>query len=222
MYGPLHRLRLLRLVGQLVGLRQGGQLGRALDHVGQDQQPAEPRRQEGAERVQRLRQGQPAGAGLLRSEQGDIGIGRHLQHGDAGGQHEQCAEEGRIQMQAGGGPEAQRADAGNGQPGHDAFLVAQRGDQPPGRHRHQEVRAEEGELHQHHLRIAELEAGLQVRDQDVVEAGQEAPHEEDRGQHAHRQRMGGVAGAPGAGIRRGRKRGCSKSHGVFRDEGGGR
>ena len=199
----LHRLRLLGVVEQALRRLQRGEFVRALDHVGENQQAAEERRQRGAQRVQRLGQGQPAGAGLLRAEQGHVRIGGHLQHGDAGGQHEQRAEEGGVKVQRRGRPETQRADAGDRQPGHDALLVAQCRDHAPGRHAHQEVRAEKGELHQDRLRVVELEDRLQVRDQDVVEAGQEAPHEEDRGEHAQRQPAAGV-GRPGrAVIRRG-------------------
>ena len=48
-----------------------------------------------------------------------------------------------------------------------------------GGQRHDEVRAEEGELHEHDVRVVQREDRLQVRDQDVVEAREEAPHEED-------------------------------------------
>src|SRR6185437_9935985 len=216
--GPLHGVRLLRLVRQLIGRGQRGQFGRILHHVGEDQQSAEPWRQEGAERIQRLRQGQPAGAGLLRPEQGHVRVGGHLQHGDAGGQHEQRAQEGGIQMQRRGGPETQCTYAGNRQAGHDAFLVTERRHQPAGRHAHQEVGAEKGELHQHHFGVVELEARLQMRNQDVVEAGQEAPHEEDRGEHAQRQRVAGVGLTGQVVIRhgsRGARRRSGKCHGGF-------
>ena len=54
-------------------------------------------------------------------------------------------------------------------PYDDALLVAQRRDQPAGRQAHQEVGAEEGELDQHRLGVAQLEDRLQVRNQDVVQ-----------------------------------------------------
>ena len=56
-------------------------------------------------------------------------------------------------------------------------------DHAPGRQRHHEVRAEEGELDQHRLRVVHREHGFQVRDQHVVEAGQRAPGEEHGAEH---------------------------------------
>ncbi|KAG1252537.1 hypothetical protein G6F65_017879 [Rhizopus arrhizus] len=129
----LHRLRFGRAVGQCFGLRQQGQLILAAWLRREDQQAAEQRRQRGAQRVHRLRQGQPAGAGALVTEQRDIGIGRHLQHGDAGGQHEQRRQEQAVHVRGSGRPEHQRTHAGDGQAGDDAALVAERRDQPSGR-----------------------------------------------------------------------------------------
>src|SRR6185503_12380713 len=56
--------------------------------------------------------------------------------------------------------------------------------------------AEERRLHQHHLCIVELEGRLQVRDQDVVQCGQQTPHEEHGGDDAERHRVVGVVPAP--------------------------
>src|SRR6185312_8834688 len=151
----LHRLRLLGVVEQALRRFQRGEFLRVLDHVGENQQAAEQR-----------------------------------------------GEEGRVEMQRRGRPEAQRANAGDRQPGHDALLVAQCRDHAPGRHAHQEIRTEKGELHQDRLGVVELEDRLQVRDQDVVEAGEEAPHEEDRGEHAQRQPAAGVGRAGCAVVRR--------------------
>ena len=69
----LHSLRLGGTVGQLLGGRQRRDVVSALDRVGQDQHAAEDRGDGRAQRVQRLRQGQAAGAGLLRAQQRDIG-----------------------------------------------------------------------------------------------------------------------------------------------------
>src|SRR6185312_9655879 len=52
--------------------------------------------------------------------------------------------------------------------------------------REDEVRHEEAELHQHRLRIVQVEDALQVRNQNVVEARQKSPHEEEHRRDAHR------------------------------------
>src|SRR5690606_28371398 len=65
---PLHRLRFGGAIGRLSGRRQRGHISAAAG-AAQDQQAAEERRDGGAQRVQRLRQGQPAGGGASRPEQ---------------------------------------------------------------------------------------------------------------------------------------------------------
>ncbi|MNN16881.1 hypothetical protein D3C81_1300360 [compost metagenome] len=182
----LHRLRFSSAVSQLFGSGQRLDLIAALDRGAEDQQTTEQRRQRGAQRVERLGQREPARRGLLRPQQRDVRIGRHLQHGDAGRQHEQRSKEAFVDAQCSRRPETQRADAGNHQAGDDAVLVTQPRHQPAGRQRHQEIRTEEGELHQHRAGVVQLEHCLQVRNQHIVEAGQKAPHEEDGGGHGQR------------------------------------
>jgi hypothetical protein len=59
-----------------------------------------------------------------------------------------------------------------------------------GGHRKHEIPRKESELDEHNLGVVQAENGLEMRDQDVVQAGHEAPHEEERGNHRHR---GGIA-----------------------------
>ncbi|KAG1317258.1 hypothetical protein G6F63_015746 [Rhizopus arrhizus] len=66
-------------------------------------------------------------------EQRHVRIGSDLQHGDAGGQHEQRRQEQAVHVRGSGRPEHQRTHAGDGQAGDDAALVAERRDQPSGR-----------------------------------------------------------------------------------------
>src|SRR6185312_899395 len=66
------------------------------------------------------------------------------------------------------------------------------------RHRHDEIRPEEGELHQHHLEIIEREKALEVRNQDVVEYRHQAPHQEHGIDHDQRGTGTGVATRHGA------------------------
>ena len=176
--------RLVRALHAVTALRRrGGLIGRA-----QDQHRAQQGAQCRAQRVEGLRQVQPARGRLRPAQQRHIGIGRHLQQRDARGQHEQRAQEQRIGVQALGRTEHQAAHRGDAQPGDDAALVAQALQQPARRHRDQEIGREEAELDQHRLHIAQREHRLQVRDEDVVQRGDQTPHEEQRGQD--RQRSG--------------------------------
>ena len=46
------------------------------------------------------------------------------------------------------------------------------------RHGEQEIRRKEGKLHQHDLCVIEVENILQVRDQNVIQAGKKSPGKE--------------------------------------------
>ena len=80
------------------------------------------------------------------------------------------------------------------------FLVAVPVDEHSTRIAEYEVRGKEGQLLRHSLCIVERKNALQVRDDDVVQAGQEADHEEKRGREGHGARIGlhghvvGIAG----------------------------
>ena len=68
----------------------------------------------------------------------------------------------------------------------EAALVADALQQSAGRQGHHEIGREEAELDQHRLCVVEVEGAFQMRDQDVVEAGHEAPHEKQRGEEYQR------------------------------------
>ncbi|MGH8118407.1 MAG: hypothetical protein ACREPJ_14100 [Rhodanobacteraceae bacterium] len=103
------------------------------------------------------------------------------------------AREGRIEQVPRGRQEQQGADAGDDEARDDAEAVTEARQYLARGQRHQEIRAEEGELHQHHARVVEREQRLQVRDQHVVQDRDEAPHEEHGGHHHHRGAMAGDA-----------------------------
>ena len=128
----------------------------------------------------------PAGGCFRRPENRDIRVCGDLEQGDAGGEHEQRAEEQRVRTRARGRIEQRATDARDEQAEHDARLVSGALDQHARGHGHHEVGAEKAELDQHRLNVTQLERRPQVRDQDVVERGDQPPHEEQRRQHDQR------------------------------------
>ena len=79
------------------------------DGRAEDEQSAEEGRNRGAERIECLRQIQSAGCGARRAEHGDVGIGRNLQRGDAGGENDQRSQKQRERRHARGRNKQQRA-----------------------------------------------------------------------------------------------------------------
>ena len=149
------------------------------------QDAAQHRRERGAERVECLRQVQPSRRALRLTEQGDVWVGRNLQDGDSQTDDEQSCEEKPIQVHCGGGVEEGAACRRNQQTCQNPLLVTDLVDGIPGGdgdeevdERPHEVGAEEAELHEHRGSAAQLEHLLQFWNQDVVHAGDEAPHEE--------------------------------------------
>ncbi len=201
--GQLHRLR----VGQAFGLAQHGvALGGAGGRAAEDQVAAEQRRQGGADRVERLHQVEPRRGGVRVTDDRDVGIGRDLQQGDAAGDHEQRAEGDAVGDQARGRDHAQRAERHDAQADHQRALVADAFDQLGRRQRGEEVGDEPHRLDQRGLGVAQLEHAAQVRQQRVVDDGDEAPHEEQRGQQRQRGAVGRrVAGERSGGGERSRR-----------------
>ncbi|MNE51769.1 hypothetical protein D3C80_1464140 [compost metagenome] len=150
---------------------------------GEDGDRADQRTDRGAQRVEGLGHVQPGGGGFRPAEDVHVGVGRHLQQGHARGEDEQRGEEERIGLRAGRRIEQQAAEAGGGQADDDPALVAEAFDQAPGGEGHDEVGGEEAELDQRGLHIGEGEHRLQVRDEDVVQRSDQAPHEEQQGQY---------------------------------------
>jgi len=120
------------------------------------------------------------------AQQGHIGVGRNLHQRDAGRQHKQRTQEEGVGLQLGRRVEQQAAYANRAQAHGDAALVANPAQQRAGGHGHHEVGGEEAKLDQHGLHIAQREHRLQVRDEDVIQRGDQAPHEKKRGQYRER------------------------------------
>ena len=66
----------------------------------EDQEATDQRPDRRADGVEALRQVQPAGSGFLRTENGDIGIGCDLQHGEPETNDKQGGKEHRIRSRA--------------------------------------------------------------------------------------------------------------------------
>jgi hypothetical protein len=128
-------------------------------------------------------------------------------HGDAGGEHEERQQEFGVTAQR-GRIEQRAADRRDDKANHRAVLVSEPLDQHAGRQRDDEVRAEETELHQHRLHVCQRVDRLQMRDQHVVERGDQAHHEEQRGDDAHGAAVAfaGAGGADATGVARRRRR----------------
>gem|GEM_PF-7120919 len=193
----LHRGRLVGVISRLRGGRQLGQVARIEHDARQDQQAADGGGHRGAEGIEGLGQGQARGRGARVAQRRHVGVGRHLQDGDAAGQDEEGQQEQAVATVR-GWIEHRAAGGGDHQAGHGAVLVADLLDQHAGRERDDEVGAEEAELHQHRLHIGERVHRFQVRNEHVVQGGQQTPHEEQDGDDDER------AGVTGARVVRGR------------------
>ena len=145
----------------------------------------------GAEGVEGLREIEAGGGGALRAEVGDVGVGGDLERGDAGGEDDEGAEEERKGGDGGGRDEEQGAHGHDKESRDHGALVADPFDDLAGGLGEDEVGGEEGELDHHGLGEAELEDGFEMGDEDVVEAGEETPHEEEHGGDRHGSDVGG-------------------------------
>ena len=160
----------------------------------ENQQATEERADDGAERVEGLRQIQSAGCGVCRPKHRDIRIGRYLQGRDAGCEHDERGEKERERGHAGGGDEKQCTDAHGEESGDHGALVADPFDDFSCRDAEGCIRAKEDELYEHGFGVVEREDGLQMRDEDVIERCKKAPHEEERGDHRHGALVGFAGG----------------------------
>ena len=150
-----------------------------------NQDASEHRGEGGAERVERLRQIQSARRAFRLTEEGDVRVRGNLQDGDTQPDDEQPCEEKSVQVHRGGGVEEGAPDSRHDQSRQNPLLVTDLVDGVAGGdgddeidQRAYEVGAEEAELHEHRSGAAQLEHLFQFGNQNVVHAGDEAPHEE--------------------------------------------
>ena len=78
----------------------------------------------------------------------------------------------------------QTADSGNQKATHYAVFITYFFNQFAHRNRHHRISGKEAKLNQHRLGIVELENIFQMRNQNVVHAGNKTHHEEQGGQHS--------------------------------------
>ena len=190
--GQAHGGGLRGAVGLALDVRHGEKARGADDGngVAQDEDGSEEGRDEGADGVEGLGEVEAAGGCLGRPDDGDVGIDGDLHDGHAGGEDDERAEEDGEEREVGGGDEAGGADGHDDEADDHGLLVAVLIDEGSAGVAEDEVGGEEGELHGEDFGVVEREDALEVRDDDVVEAGEEADHEEERGGDAHGARVG--------------------------------
>ncbi len=112
-------------------------------------------------------------------------VGGDLNGGHACGEYDQRSEEDAKDGAAGSGKEA------DGSGGHDekaddhGSLVTEPVDELAAGIAEDEVRREESELDEHRFGVAEFEDTFEMRDDDVVKAGEKANHEEEGSRDRH-------------------------------------
>ena len=161
-------------------------MGSSQRNGGENEQTSDVRGDGGAERVEGLREIQAAGGGLGRSKDDHIGIGGNLQQRHASRDNSQRHQKQRKGWNHGRWKKTERADRHDQQACHHGPLVADPINHFAGGKREDEIAGEEEGLHQHDFGIVQREEMLQVRDQNVVEAGDESPQEEERNHHGKR------------------------------------
>ena len=92
-------------------------------------------------------------------------------------------------MAAGGRIEQQTADGSQYETADYTVFIADFADQITHRDRHNRISGKETELNQHRLNISQFENIFQVRNQNIVHAGNETHHEEECGQNDQRRSM---------------------------------
>ena len=124
------------------------------------------------------------------SERADIRIDRDLQERETTANDEEGEEEERIEDDNRGRKEEKQSEAHDRERDDDASFVADLAYDPAGRQRHDEVGAEEAELDEKRGDVGEVKEVLEVRNEDVVERGDEANTEVERD---HQRQRNGVA-----------------------------
>ena len=84
-------------------------------------------------------------------------------------------------MTAGSRIKEQTADGGQYEAANHAVFIADFADQITHRNRHNRISGKETELNQHCLNISQVENIFQMRNQNIVHAGNETHHEKECG-----------------------------------------
>src|SRR5579864_9010879 len=146
----------------------------------QNEQAAEKWCQEGAQRIERLRQVEATRSRLGLTQHCDIGIRRYLKERNACCKNDERTQEQWIGGHAGSRYKEKGTHTHSEKPQHHRPLVANPVNDLRRRNGEDEIRPKKCELNQHHLLVIQVEDRFQVRHKNVVETGKKAPHEEER------------------------------------------
>ncbi len=142
-----------------------------------------------SQRIEGLRQRQPAVCAALRSQNRDEGICGDLKHGDACRHHEKREQETRIGAQRGRRRKQQAADSHHNQPLNDGANITDPRQYARREQRKNEIPQEEAELREHRFGIAQGEQALEFWNQRIDQDGGKPPREKQEGDqigHARR------------------------------------
>ena len=163
----------------------GWRLGVAEDEVGSDEGG-----DEGADGVEGLREVEAAGGGGGGTDDGDVGVDGDLDDGHAGGEDDERGEEEGEGGEVRGGKEAEGAEGHDEEADDHGSSCSRSVRRFAGGVAEDEVGGEEEERDGLGLGVVEGEDGFEVGADDVVEAGEEADHEEEGGGDGHGARVG--------------------------------
>ncbi|MND40510.1 hypothetical protein D3C80_312500 [compost metagenome] len=135
-----------------------------------------------AERVECLSERQAAGCCFRCAEFGDVRVRGDLKDCYAGCENEERTEEQAVDAVGGCRDEEGAADRGDQQANDDTPFIGDALNQRTRWQRYDEIGTEEAKLNEHRLRVVQREDVLQMRNENVVQAGDKAPHEEQRRQ----------------------------------------
>ena len=153
-----------------------------LSCIRQNQKRTDLRRNGRTQGIKCLNQGQRCRFLTRFRQQGDIRITGNLQQRNARSQNEQRAQKYRIRMAACRRIKQQAPCRRQQKAADNAVFITDFAHQHTHRDGHHRIGGKETELNQHRLNISQVENLLQMRDKDVVHAGNETHHEKQRGQ----------------------------------------
>lgn len=175
----------------------------------EDQEAAHDHAGHRTERIERLRDVEPARAGCARPHQRRVRVRRRFQERQARGDHEQRDEEHPVLRHRRGREEQQAADRIQQQADEDRRLVAEFLHDGRGRNRDEEIAEIERGLHERRFEIGQEERFPELRDQHVVQVRRGAPQREQAAQQREREQGRAVQViAVGCGFDSGSAHGC--------------
>src|SRR5579875_3846917 len=178
----------------------------------ENQETAKIRRNKRSQGVKRLCEIQPARSCLRRSENRHIRVRGDLQGRHPRSDYHERGKKKGERWQAGSRNKQQRPQCHNKEAGDHCALIANPLHHLPRWHREYEIAGEKRKLHQHHFCVIQIEDRLEVGNQNVIQAGHEAPHKKQRRHHGH---CGLVAGSGSRSLRAYRFACVRNGHGLL-------